>query len=105
MATFPIRAKPTPDGKRVLGPAVQAGDLAVLDAKERKIERRIPVPPGAPVGIVIAPDGKRAYVAHAEGDSITILDLQEWKPAGTLTVGKGPDGMAYSAAEVSRKPA
>lgn len=70
VATFPIRAKVTPDGKRVLVSAVQSGDLVVLSAKERKVEKRIALSEDgpAPVGVIIAPDGKRAWVAHAEGE-------------------------------------
>jgi YVTN family beta-propeller protein len=106
VATFPIRAKVTPDGKRVLVSAVQSGDLVILSAKERKIERRIALSEDgpAPVGVVIAPDGKRAWVAHAEGGTVSIVALQEGKRTGALTVGKGPDGMAYSAVDVAPRP-
>jgi YVTN family beta-propeller protein len=110
---FPIRAKVSPDGKRVLVSAAKAGDLAVLSVAERKLERRVPVPVQAaadraerlmaqfgdssvPIGIVVAPDGKRAFVAHANGDAISIVDLAEWKRVGSLTAGKEPDGMGYS---------
>ncbi len=113
VAAFPIRAKVTPDGKRVLVSAARSGDLAVLDVAERKLERRVPVPVEAvadkqgrlmgqfgdssvPIGIVIAPDGQRAYVAHANGDAISIVDLTEGKRVGSLTAGKEPDGMGYS---------
>lgn len=113
VAAFPIRAKATPDGKRVLVSAARSGDVAVLDVAARKLDRRVPVPVQAvadkegrlmgqfgdssvPIGIVIAPDGKRAYVAHANGDAISIVDLTEWKRVGFLTAGKEPDGMGYS---------
>jgi len=106
VATFPIRAKVTPDGKRVLVSAVQSGDLVVLSAKERKVEKRIALSEDgpAPVGVIIAPDGKRAWVAHAEGGAVSIVDLQTGKRTGALTVGKGPDGMGYSAVDVAAKP-
>ena len=47
----------------------------------------------APIGIEIAPDGKRAYVAHANADQISIVDLAEGKRVGFLAAGKEPDGM------------
>ncbi len=117
VTAFPIRAKVTPDGKRVLVSGAKSGDLAVLDVAERKLERRVPVPVEAvadrasrlmtqfgdssvPIGIVIAPDGKRAYVAHANGDAISVVDLVEWKRVGSLAAGKEPDGMGYSGVEV-----
>ena len=39
---------------------------------------------------------KRAYVAHANADDISIIDLTEGKVVGTLSAGKEPDGMGYS---------
>ena len=53
-----------------------------------------------PIGIEIAPDGKRAWVAAANADAIVVLDLERWKPAGTLTAGREPDGMGYSPLDV-----
>jgi hypothetical protein len=42
-------------------------------------------------------------VAHANGDTISIVDLKEGKRVGSLTAGKEPDGMGYS--KVTVKPA
>ena len=55
-----------------------------------------------PIGIEIAPDGKRAYVAHANADQISIVDLESWKRIGALTAGKEPDGMGYSTQDVKK---
>ena len=118
-AAFPIRAKVTPDGRSVLVSNAKSGDLSVLSVAEKKLERRVSLPVQAaedkdgrlmgqfgdssvPIGIVIAPDGKRAYVAHANGDAISIVDLTEWKRVGNLTAGKEPDGMGYSKVDVKR---
>ncbi len=49
-----------------------------------------------PIGVVIEPGGKRAFVAHANADAISVLDLTRWEAVGTLTAGKEPDGMAWS---------
>jgi YVTN family beta-propeller protein len=118
--SFPIRAEATPDGKRVLVSLAKSGEVAVFSTSGPALERRIPLeaPPAAdrsgrlladfgdssvPIGIEIAPDGKRAYVAHANADQISILDLDEWKKVGSLTAGKEPDGMGMSPLDV--KPA
>lgn len=110
-AAFPIRAKATPDGRRVLISNAKSGDIAVLSVGDRKEERRIALAVAAtvtegrllgfgtssvPIGIVVEPGGKRAWVAHANADRITVLDLATWQPAGSLTAGKEPDGMGYS---------
>ena len=115
--SFPIRARVTPDGKHVLVSCARSGDVAVFDATNFKELRRIAMKlePGdrtgrlmdfgassVPFGIVMAPDGKRAFVAHANADLISVLDLEAWKAVGSLKAGKEPDGMAYS--RVAAKP-
>ncbi|MCI0415810.1 beta-propeller fold lactonase family protein [bacterium] len=116
--SFPIRAKVTPDGKRVFVTNAKSGDLTVFDAAEKKEIQKIQIPLQAvdtqgrlfgdqfgsssvPVGILIHPDGKRAYIAHAHADVITILDLESGKPSGTLKAGKEPDGMAYTSVSIA----
>lgn len=118
-ATFPIRAEVTPDGKRVLVSNARSGDLSVFSVADRKLERRVPLDTGGvkpregrlmndmdnssvPIGIEIAPDGKRAWVAHANADEISIVDLESWKRVGSLTAGKEPDGMGYSKLDVKK---
>ena len=109
---FPIRAKATPDGKRVLVSAARTGDLAVLSTADRKLERRVDFglravaaegrllgafgTSSVPIGIVVDPDGRHAYVAHANADKIAVLDLATWKVTATFAAGKEPDGMAFS---------
>jgi YVTN family beta-propeller protein len=118
-ASFPIRARVTPDGRWVLVSNARTGDVAVFDARQRKEVRRIPLKAelrategrllqfggsSVPIGVVVHPAGKRAWVAHANADVITVLDLESWTPAGTLRAGREPDGMAYSALDVKVTP-
>lgn len=116
-AAFPIRAEATPDGKRVLVSLAKSGDLAVFSTAGLALERRVKLEAttvadksgrllqfgdsSAPIGIEVAPDGKRAYVAHANADQISIVDLAEGKRVGFLTAGKEPDGMGMSPLRVS----
>lgn len=110
---FPIRAEATPDGRRVLVSCAGSGDLAVFDRARRTLERRVPLPapPGptagklfggrfgassVPIGIEIAPDGQRAWVAHASSDVISEVDLERLAKVFELRAGREPDGMAYS---------
>jgi len=116
---FPIRARVTPDGRWVLVSNARGGDLAVFDARQLTEARRIALKAtlrategrlmtfgnsSVPIGVVVHPGGKRAWVAHANADVITILDLEQWTAAGTLTAGREPDGMAYSPLAVTSAP-
>ena len=118
--SFPIRARVTPDGRWVLVSNARSGELAVFDAKQKTEARRIPLKAelrategrlmqfgdsSVPIGVVVHPGGKRAWVAHANADVITVLDLEKWAPAGTLKAGREPDGMAYSPLAVTASPA
>ncbi len=104
--TFPIpvkranRLKFTPDGKSVLisGLGARAADssLVVIDANARKVVKELKLGGGA-AGILIAPDGSRAYVAVSTGDKIAVVDLKSREVAGQIDAGKQPDGMAWAA--------
>jgi len=100
MQTFSVqtkhsnRLKFTPDGKLVLISDYGAGDLLILDARARREVKRIKVG-GAPAGILIVPDGSRAYVADTEGDSLAVIDLEKQGMTGRVFPARGPDGMAW----------
>lgn len=116
--SFPIRAEVTPDGKWVLVSNARSGTISVIDAESAEVARTIELAVEArdgegrllhfgegspvPIGIEIAPDGERAWVAAANADAIAVLDLEEWKVVGTLSAGREPDGMAYSSLDVER---
>lgn len=109
---FPIRAEATADGRWVLVSNAESGTISVIDAASAEVARTLELAIEAkdgegrllqfgddgpvPIGIEIARDGKRAWVAAANADAIVVLDLEAWKPAGTLTAGREPDGMGYS---------
>jgi YVTN family beta-propeller protein len=111
---FPIRVEITPDGKRALVSNAESGDVAVFDVAGRKELARIPMKLEAvqgsderlfggqfgaspvPVGIEIAPDGRRAWIANTNADLVTVLDLETLAVAGRIPTGRQPDGMAWS---------
>jgi YVTN family beta-propeller protein len=108
---FPIRIKITPDGKRALVSCAKSGDVAVFDVASRKEVGRISLDREAvagssdrlfstqfgkspvPVGLLIAPDGKRAWVASTNADVVTLLDLERLAVHSRITPGKEPDGL------------
>ena len=110
-ASFPIRLKFTPDGKRVLVSNIRSGDVAIFNAKSRSEVKRIAMakdwkPPTGqedvfrqgpvPIGILIPPDGKHAFVANTNVNQVTVIDLQTLEITNRLTAGDRPDGLGYT---------
>jgi YVTN family beta-propeller protein len=88
------RLRFTPDGRHVLVSDLDAGELIVIDAAARKELKRVTVGK-APSGILVVPDGSRAYVALTGENALAVLDLKTLEPAGRVPTGAGPDGMAW----------
>jgi YVTN family beta-propeller protein len=114
-ASFPIRVKFASGDNLALVTNAKSGQLNIFNAETKKLEAKIDFPKGAkdtagrmfgakfkdssvPIGIVVDPKGNRAFVAHANLDQISVIDLKLSKLSGTITAGKEPDGMAYSTA-------
>jgi len=93
------RLKFTPDGKHVLisGLGARQGDssLVVIDADTHKEVKQLNLGGGA-AGILIAPDGSRAYVAVSTADKIAVVDLKTLEVTGQIDAGKQPDGLAWA---------
>ena len=109
---FPIRVKITPDGRRALVTFTGAGEVRVYDTATRVETAKIPIgrdavegaegrvfqkrfgTSPAPVGLLIAPDGKRAFVAASHADVVTVIDLEKNRVDDAWTAGREPDGLA-----------
>jgi YVTN family beta-propeller protein len=100
-ATLPLnvqsanRLKFTPDGKRVLISMLGQGDLVVVSTATHKVEKRIPIGHGG-AGILIQPDGARAFVACTPDNYVAVIDLKSLSVTGHVQAGGGPDGMAWA---------
>jgi YVTN family beta-propeller protein len=82
----------------VLVSNAEGNDLAVVDAKTRQVVKRIPTGE-VPVGILMDPNGKRAFVAATAADKVIVVDLEKLEVTGTIQAGKTPDGMAWAGAK------
>ncbi|MGH9447057.1 MAG: YncE family protein, partial [Terriglobia bacterium] len=91
------RLKFTPDGKYVFVSSLRGtgGDLAVFDARSRKQIKRMSLGHGA-AGILMQPDGSRAYVACSPDNYVAVIDLKTLQIVGHIYPGRGPDGMAWA---------
>jgi YVTN family beta-propeller protein len=96
-ARAPNRLKFTPDGRLALVSEIAGGGLVVLDTATRAVTKRISLGRGAS-GILIPPDGGRAFVALTRDNVVAVVDLKTLEEVGRLKTGSGPDGMAWLAA-------
>ena len=67
----------------------------VIDATTRKEVKHLSLGGGA-AGILIGPDGSRAYVAVSTSDKVAIIDLKTLEVTGQISAGKQPDGLAWA---------
>jgi YVTN family beta-propeller protein len=89
------RLKFTPDGKLALVSMLGGPDLAIFDVPTRKEAKRIKIGRGA-AGILVQPDGTRAFVACTPDSYVVIVDLKSLEVTGHLDAGKQPDGLAWA---------
>jgi YVTN family beta-propeller protein len=112
-ASFPIRLKFTPGGKEVLVSAARSGELVFINPSTYKVVHRLPFKLRAaddstsrlfknqfekspvPIGILLHPTGKWAYVAAAYADRVAVVDVAERKLVKWLATGKEPDGLGF----------
>jgi YVTN family beta-propeller protein len=88
------RLKFTPDGRLVLISDLDSGDLLVMERATRKEVKRMKLGKN-PAGILVAPDGARAYVAVTGDDNVAVIDLKTLDLTARIPTGNGPDGMAW----------
>lgn len=120
-AVIEKRATATPGG-RVLVTRARAGGMVIYDTDSLSEVRGLDFDLKAagfegrlfgdrfgdssvPIGVVIDEAGDRAWVAHANADVITEVDLAKGEIVRLLKAGREPDGMAYSKLDVSRTDA
>lgn len=107
---MPIRIKFTPDGRYALVSSPPTGELVIFEAATRKEVKRLMVgtPPqgepatgAAPIGILVAPGGRHAYVAvttvgKSDPGKVVRIDLDRLEVAGSVETGQGPDGLGWA---------
>lgn len=89
------RLKFTPDGKQVLISDIGTGDLIVIDTNSHKQIKRLHLGKSTE-GILIVPDGSRAYIAVSGDNKVAIIDLKTLTQKGEIATGRDPDGMAWA---------
>jgi DNA-binding beta-propeller fold protein YncE len=89
------RLKFTIDGKYALISSLRSGDLVIYDVASRKPFKSVSIGHGA-AGILVQPDGARAFVACTPDNYVAVLDLKSFQVTNHIDVGPEPDGLAWS---------
>jgi YVTN family beta-propeller protein len=89
------RLKFTLDGRYALISLLGGGDLVIYDAAARKEFKRLPIGHGA-AGILIQPDGARAFVSCGPDNYVAVIDLKTLDVVGHIDAGGEPDGLAWA---------
>jgi YVTN family beta-propeller protein len=90
------RLKFTLDGRLVFISSLRGSDVTVIDTVTRKTIKKIAVGHGA-AGILMQPDGARAFVACSPDGYVAVIDLHSMEVVGRIEAGRDPDGLAWAA--------
>jgi YVTN family beta-propeller protein len=89
------RLKFTPDGKLVFISSLQSGELTIYEARSHTEMKRLKIGHGA-AGILMDPDGSRAFVACSADNYVAVIDLKTFEITHRMDVGGVPDGLAWA---------
>ena len=103
---FPIRVAMTPDGRHALVTNARAATLSVFDIASRARVHTVQIadpdaeyPPtllgdsALPIGVLVHPDGSRAFVAISGANEVAVLDTGTWRVTGLWKTGREPDAL------------
>ena len=103
---FPLRVRFTLDGKMCFVSNFEAGSISIFDAEQKKllkvirfpgkygIVERILYPTPTPIGILMHPNGRYAFISNSNANKIEIIDLERLTAIGSIPAGYIPDGMS-----------
>jgi len=75
--------------------SLQSGELTIFDARSQTELKRLKIGHGA-AGILMDPDGSRAFVACSPDNYVAIIDLKTLEVTKHIDVGGVPDGLAWA---------
>jgi YVTN family beta-propeller protein len=88
------RIKFTLDRQHALISDLGSGDLVIIDVATHKESKRLHLGKSTE-GILIVPNGSRAFVAVSGDNKVAVLDLKSLTVISTFEPGKDPDGLAW----------
>ena len=103
---FPIRVAMTPDGRQALVTNARAATLSVFDVASRELVATVEIadPDGdyqptllgdsaLPIGVLVHPDGGRAFVAISGSNQVAVVDTTSWDVVALWQTGREPDAL------------
>jgi YVTN family beta-propeller protein len=111
---FPIRVEADEPRGRVYVTQAVTDSLAVIDRNTRELLQRVDFAAlpelrrggdsmlgslsdgSIPVGVLLAGDGRRLYVAHTQADAVSVIDAETMELLRVVQAGDEPDGMGWS---------
>lgn len=107
---FPTRVAFSADGARAFVTNARAATLAVFDTRTRVPVATVPLSredmayqptmlgnAALPIGVAVAADRPRAYVAISGADRIAVVDTERWQVVDYWVTGREPDALAIIA--------
>lgn len=92
---LPYRLSTDAAGRRVVVTNPMAGSVRIFDAVSRQELAAVAMGAGSqPVGSVVSPDGRRAYVTLQGTNEAAEVDLETFRVLRRFATGAGPDGIA-----------
>ena len=94
----PGRVRVTPDNRKILitnyrpntNTTVEVVDVASLTSEKLVQAGK------APMGITFSANGEWAFISNSGENTVSVINLKTMEVARTVTVGNGPDGIAYA---------
>lgn len=103
---FPIRVTFSVDGRMAFVTNARSADLAVFDARTKlpiatvalsredtEYQDTMLGKAALPIGVVVASDRPRAYVAISGGDRVAVVDTDRWQVIDYWVTGREPDAL------------
>lgn len=98
---WPYRVFLTPGVAQILIPDMRNEVLRFFDGDSYEELGAIPFAGEGPQGLILHPDGRHLFLSLSAADRIAVVDIEARSVIGYLPAGAGPDGIGYSAVQVS----
>ena len=93
---YPHGMAVTPDGRRLLLTGEGSRRLYLIDTTRDVVERAVTTSQSGSHMVVLAKEGRRAWIANRESESLSLYDLPTMRLIKTVKAGPGPEGIALS---------